>query len=386
MKTNKLIAAVMAVAVTGASMPFIGSRLFPSVQAAEALFGDINGDNIIDGRDATMLLTYYAKSSTGYTDSLAKFVVEQGGEATSTDADFGDINGDKIIDGRDATMLLTYYAKTSTGYEGTLEKFVEEQSGGQTTPVSTTAPTPAVTTSFSPTVTAPVTTTATPEVTAFKSFAIKAYAEAGSKYDAMGSSVTVSKADVAAGDVVVPCAVYLNEGANDSEAIAVAVKLVSDSKDVGNITFRSVMPSDDYFAEEKEYTIGADTIKTKRAVTFAGSVSLTGKFLAAGSYEIAADTSQTEATADNAYIGCSWTCNGSSYNFTGMSSSDHPFMVFDVIIPKGTAAGEYKLEYCKYNTDSSGVHYNPTPMIENSGRYTEQLGNLKLEEMTIRIA
>lgn len=37
---------------------------------------------------------------------------------------YGDINGDNVIDGRDATLLLTYYAKTSTGYEGTLAEFV----------------------------------------------------------------------------------------------------------------------------------------------------------------------------------------------------------------------------------------------------------------------
>lgn len=37
-------------------------------------FGDIDGNDIIDGRDATMLLTYYAKTSTGYTDTLAEFI------------------------------------------------------------------------------------------------------------------------------------------------------------------------------------------------------------------------------------------------------------------------------------------------------------------------
>ena len=42
--------------------------------------------------------------------------------ATNT---FGDINRDNIIDGRDATVLLTYYAKTSTGYTGTLTDFIE---------------------------------------------------------------------------------------------------------------------------------------------------------------------------------------------------------------------------------------------------------------------
>ena len=40
---------------------------------------------------------------------------------------FGDIDGDNIIDGRDATLLLTYYAKTSTGYTGTLDDLIQEQ-------------------------------------------------------------------------------------------------------------------------------------------------------------------------------------------------------------------------------------------------------------------
>lgn len=40
---------------------------------------------------------------------------------------FGDIDGNDIIDGRDATVLLTYYAKTSVGYTGTLDDLIQEQ-------------------------------------------------------------------------------------------------------------------------------------------------------------------------------------------------------------------------------------------------------------------
>jgi len=220
---------------------------------------------------------------------------------------------------------------------------------------------------------------------ASKGFAIKAYAEAGSKYDAMGAKVTVSKDDIAAGDVVVPVAVYLDEATPDTEAVSVAVKLVSDSKDVKNVTFTDVKPNSNYFSENKEFQAGGKTISSKRAVTFAGKVSATGSFTPAGSYEIAAATSQPEATADNAYIGCSWTNNGAEYKFSGEKSTDHPFFVFDVTLPKGTAAGDYKLEFCRYNTDFSGEHENPTPMIETSQRYTEKLGNLKLDEMTITV-
>jgi hypothetical protein len=43
---------------------------------------------------------------------------------------YGDMNNDNIVDGRDATILLTYYAKTSVGYTGTLDDFIKEQNGG----------------------------------------------------------------------------------------------------------------------------------------------------------------------------------------------------------------------------------------------------------------
>ena len=40
---------------------------------------------------------------------------------------YGDMNNDNIVDGRDATILLTYYAKTSVGYTGTLDDLIQEQ-------------------------------------------------------------------------------------------------------------------------------------------------------------------------------------------------------------------------------------------------------------------
>ena len=43
---------------------------------------------------------------------------------------YGDMNNDGVTDARDATILLTYYAKTSVGYVGTLDDFIKEQSGG----------------------------------------------------------------------------------------------------------------------------------------------------------------------------------------------------------------------------------------------------------------
>ncbi|MBP7186849.1 MAG: cellulose-binding protein CttA-related protein [Ruminococcus sp.] len=75
---------------------------------------------------------------------------------------FGDINGDNIIDGRDASLLLTYYAKTSTGYTGTLEEFVGIKDSDDTP--ETTAETSSTTSATTTTETAestPIATTTT---------------------------------------------------------------------------------------------------------------------------------------------------------------------------------------------------------------------------------
>lgn len=64
--------------------------------------GDVNTDGILDGRDATAILTYYAITSTGSEFSNDGF-----------NAEYADYNEDGIIDGRDATAVLTYYAKSS---------------------------------------------------------------------------------------------------------------------------------------------------------------------------------------------------------------------------------------------------------------------------------
>ena len=85
-----------------------------SVEIPVYSLGDVTGDSIIDGRDATDVLTDYAKSSTG---QESKYNEDQKKAA--------DVNNDNIIDGRDATNILTYYAKISVGEKITLEEFID---------------------------------------------------------------------------------------------------------------------------------------------------------------------------------------------------------------------------------------------------------------------
>ena len=82
---------------------------------AAPFLGDFTGDNIIDGRDATEVLTLYAKNSVS------------GAAPTADELAKGDVIKDNILDGRDATAILTYYAKSSAGYTGTLQDFVNSQ-------------------------------------------------------------------------------------------------------------------------------------------------------------------------------------------------------------------------------------------------------------------
>lgn len=66
------------------------------------ILGDVDGNNIIDARDASMTLTEYAWLSTEHDPT---FTARQNKAA--------DFNTDGIVDGTDATAILTYYARMS---------------------------------------------------------------------------------------------------------------------------------------------------------------------------------------------------------------------------------------------------------------------------------
>ena len=86
-----------------------------AVSAAEELLcGDVNGDRIVDGRDASAVLSEYALQSS---DNPPAFTYEQMKAA--------DVNSDGVMDGRDATIILTYYARTSSGLKTSFEKYLD---------------------------------------------------------------------------------------------------------------------------------------------------------------------------------------------------------------------------------------------------------------------
>ena len=71
---------------------------------SEYILGDANNDGLVDGRDATMVLTEYARTSANGGTPFS-------GDGRTVKA--ADIDENGIIDARDATSILTYYAYIS---------------------------------------------------------------------------------------------------------------------------------------------------------------------------------------------------------------------------------------------------------------------------------
>ena len=228
-----------------------------------------------------------------------------------------------------------------------------------------------------------------------KGFAIRTFAEADSPYAASGSTVKISSEDVAKGDVVVPCAVYLNEATPTSQTYSVQLTVKDTNEAAKNIKFDYKSFKKGYFSSEKTYTFGGVTGHTKQPLTFAGKWSTdeadmdgdqSTYFIAHGEHSPTCAEGQRTAGTSNWYMGYVWTCGGFDYEWIGGKSDAHPMFVFDVTIPKGTPDGDYELVYCDYNTDKTGSSYNPSCVIETKeGRCTSKDNTLNLETMKITV-
>lgn len=84
----------------------------PSAKERPSL-GDVNGDWIIDARDASCTLLAYALASASQDIPM------------SYDLAQADATGDEKVDSRDASLILRYYASSSAGYTGTLQEFAK---------------------------------------------------------------------------------------------------------------------------------------------------------------------------------------------------------------------------------------------------------------------
>lgn len=79
------------------------------------IVGNVNGDDVVDANDASVILSLYAMSSTGKVSDLSA-------KQLST----ADVNEDGIVDSGDASAILGYYAYLSTIKETTLPLSIKE--------------------------------------------------------------------------------------------------------------------------------------------------------------------------------------------------------------------------------------------------------------------
>ena len=76
--------------------------------------GDVNGSGTIDSSDASCILEFYARQSTG---STKLFTMEQESAA--------DVNNDFLADASDASCILEYYSYISTGGTLSLKDYIK---------------------------------------------------------------------------------------------------------------------------------------------------------------------------------------------------------------------------------------------------------------------
>lgn len=82
----------------------------PEIPLEALSLGDVNGDKLVDGGDATDVLIEYSKVSTGMKTDFNEY-----------QKNAADVNRDNIIDASDATFILIYYSFRSTGYDVTFD-------------------------------------------------------------------------------------------------------------------------------------------------------------------------------------------------------------------------------------------------------------------------
>lgn len=75
--------------------------------------GDVNDDHVVDGRDASAVLSDYSKISAGKTTDFSE-----------SQQKAADANKDGVLDARDATTILSFYANQSVGGAVTITEYL----------------------------------------------------------------------------------------------------------------------------------------------------------------------------------------------------------------------------------------------------------------------
>ena len=181
---------------------------------------------------------------------------------------------------------------------------------------------------------------------ATKTITLAAYKAADSAYSSMGSNIKVDQSAIDAGNVTIPVAIYLTEETNDSEILTLPVTIKSkDGNDVSGITYKTYNATEKYFSSNKSYKSKSGvSFSTNAAVSFDATTDDMDEYATWGKLVAVSDTKQESFDISTPYYCASW-LGGGGYEWFGSKSDDYPVAVFDLVLPKGTKAGEYSLEF-----------------------------------------
>ena len=94
----------IAVRYSATDTAFASKSVYFEPIAEDVLLGDVDGDGIISGSDATLVLRHYTQISSG-----------SAGFLTGKSLEAADYDGDGRITGSDATQILILYTQISSG-------------------------------------------------------------------------------------------------------------------------------------------------------------------------------------------------------------------------------------------------------------------------------
>jgi len=205
-------------------------------------------------------------------------------------------------------------------------------------------------------------------------------------------SSTISADAISAGEVTIPVGLFLVEDTNDSQTLSAQFTVKSSDGDASNsyVKFVKHKASSDYFASAQSFTLAGSSGSTKTLVGFAGKIvndDEDGDYFSATvkGQEFAEENSKSAGT-DNAFGSIAYTGPTSgTYSWSGDKSDSYPVCVWDVVFAKGTPAGTYTIDFCKYAPDADYPD-NRACMIETAaGKMTDSNSKLTLKSLDITI-
>ena len=191
-----------------------------------------------------------------------------------------------------------------------------------------------------------------------KTLSLRAINETDSAIESLGNSITVSADAIAAGDVTIPCALYIEatqEG--DFNSLASIFGVSADSKDPSAMSISTVTEkvlTYDAYSSAHTFTIagGATLAMTQRPFFSAEDTLGMGMYTAHGDIVVDYQDARASFGIDLPTISTTWVYVGGD-TWLGDTSDAFPYLYFDVTLKKGAAAGDYIIDFYDFYKDEA---------------------------------